>query len=87
MSAELTGRVDTLEAVVMGFPTTEDFSNLSALNSSRFNDLDSRLDAVEASLSTIRNALTNLNHAFILLRTGFYIHTGLPAATGHDGLT
>ena len=80
-------RIAQLEVDVVQFPTTTDFNSLSALGTSRYNTVDSSMEDVLLKLAGLETYITNLRMYVLALERRFTGHTGVAAASGHNGLT
>lgn len=76
----LSGRILDLEKNIIGLPTKVDYNNLSNSISQRFNTVNNNISNLSTKVDSLISYVTNL-------KLGFTQHTGLPAASGHAGIS
>jgi len=60
---------------------------INALNKTWKATIDNTLESLQSTVETIESTLMNLNLSHSTLSAAFSRHTGLPAISGHAGLT
>lgn len=84
----LSGRVLTLEAIVLDFPSSADWSTLNALNSSRYNTLSTTVTALQSKVQSLETYIVNLKLSHTSLQYQLSGHTGLHLTGGaHQWVT
>lgn len=90
----LSGRVDSLESSYtfliqqnLQNPDLEDFDSYKIAWNAQMQALTNRIASVEAQLSIVRSLAVNLSINVNDNLNTFKAHTGLPAVSGHRGLS
>jgi hypothetical protein len=81
----LSGRVLALEAVVLDFPSSEDWNTLNNLNSTRYNNIDTALTALRSKVTDLETYIVNLKLSHTDLQRQFTGHSGLHLTGGAHG--
>jgi hypothetical protein len=72
----LSGDVQDNTQIILGMPTKNDFDNLSATYSARFNTIEANITTINSKLDDIIGYMQNLKSSHVSLQATFTGHTG-----------